>query len=187
MKKAQLKELLFERFQKRIDEIVKKRKQFQEEIDGMTKDLIHEYGPLAIAALRDMEIHLPGGAKKAAVPAVAEPESPAAEQPAAEPEKKIRRRRKSRKDGEETITQILERVLPKVLEVVGAGGKEFTSREAFDHLERDGLPDKRLNSGHVSLLLKRLQKQLGLKCVSKKIKVGNSPSKATNFFSFKKG
>lgn len=183
MKKDELKNLLYERFQKRVDDIVKKRDKFQAEINEASKSLIQEYGPIAIAALRDIEISLPGAPKKQTESTATTAEKPVAE--TADP-KKIARKRTPRKTGEETITQMLERTMPEVMKALGADDKEFTSRQVFEELVKQGLPDARITRSHVSLVLWRRKKSLGLKSVTRKIKVGNRSTKV-NIFSLRKG
>ncbi len=172
MKKSQIKQLLFERFETRLNEIVDLKKQLQEHLENETQDFVKEFGDVAKEALAAKGLW------------AAKPEKPksAAEKKTtkAKPEKKTRRHRN--KSGV-NVSKILREKLPTAVSALGTKGT-FTAREAFDYLVSGQLVPDAVKISHVSLQLGQDKKTLGLK-VQKRM-AGSPIPKPTNFFSLVK-
>ena len=187
MKKAELKNLLLAKFESRLSEI---RTKYNALIIAFSRDMdsfIAEYGDLAKEEVREMFIVtaglLPdkmGVSKRRKSVEQAEEAQP---EKKAKREKKHRRKRQPRKPGEPTILEVLRKRLPAYLAQVGSGGKEFTTREVFEAMEKTGLPDKRISHANVSLYLGQHGKEHSLASETRKVKKRGAPMPiVTRFF-----
>lgn len=171
MQKTELKNLVFERFEERRMEIIKKRNRFQQELDQDLHQLREAYGDAAVSGLGDLSI------------AVGPPEQSlqaARRQPPTETPQRSRTKRKRRRrpQGEPTIRSILEEHVPIAATTVAASKDEFQARDVYDHLKDISKLD--VSYGNVSLYLGLNAKKLGL--VVEKRKVGEPIPRPTNFF-----
>lgn len=171
MQKAELKNLVFERFEGRRIEIIKKRNRFQQELDQDLHQLREAYGDAAVSDLGDLSL------------AVNPPERPsekARRQSPAETSQRSRAKRKRRRrpQGEPTMRSILKEHVPIAVTAVSASKDEFQARDIYDHLQDVSKLD--VSYGNVSLYLAQNAKKLGL--VVEKRKVGEPIPRPTNFF-----
>jgi hypothetical protein len=193
MNKNDLKRIIYEGFQARVAQIATKRDTMQAELDKDIEALRKDYGlsPNTSVGIKDLASDAPldprankpkrlGKINVAALEAASEK----ADDKPADSKKKIRRKRQPRKPGQPTITKILSDCLPEVVRTLGANGKEFTTRDAFNYMVKKGLPDKRIEFKHVSLQLGQNKTALGIKSESRKVThPGSKIPVVTNFFS----
>lgn len=188
MKKAELKALLFQRFQERLATVMELRNQLQAKLDKEVEALAAEYDFVDAQMLGDLQLSTskPKRVRKTKEPNSVESESP--KETESRKKKRIKHKRRQRKPGEPTIHEVLRGHLPAFLALVGANGKEFTVRQVFDAMVKKGLPDKRIEVKHVSLYLSQNAKQHGLKSEQRKVKREKTksgkplPSVITNFY-----
>lgn len=173
MQKSELKKLVFECFEKRRMEIIKKRNRFQQELDEDVHQLREAYGDAAVSGLGDLSLVV--GSRKQAAPKGHQEE-------VAEPSQRFQtKRRRRRQQQGPTKTSLLVEHLPAAIEKVAAGKDEFTSRDVFEQLP--ALAGVELK--HVSLYLARNAKKLGLvseKRIDNKMMQGKPVPRPTNFF-----
>lgn len=181
MNKTELKNLLFETFEIRLNALVKKIKDCQNELAQDVEKFREEYGNIGIAALGSLAlplikpvITLPAkkNGRKDAESAVVVPVS-------IKPEKTVRRKRRKNRSGINISALLLEK-LPEVVKVLGKDGKEFTSRQTFDYLSENKLVPSAVKAAHVSLALSQRGSAFGIKAVKRM--AGDPIPKPTNFF-----
>ena len=182
MKKSDIKNLLFERFQERIAVLEKKRKENvakMQKLINEREEILKEMQRLREETGVDIVFHLSETGKVDAAEGELKLQGA---QTKAQPQQKNKGRRRRRKSGQPTIQSILKERLPEIVKVVGSENKEFTTRQVYDILVQKGLP-KYVRHAHVSLYLSQNKKQLGIKSEAKKVKMPNVPMPVvTNFF-----
>ena len=171
MQKSELKNLVFERFEERRLEIIKKRNRFQQELDQDLHQLREAYGDAAVNGLGDLSL------------TVTQPESaPTKERrmPTETPRERSRpkRKRRQRPAGTPTVRSLLEEHVPVAVAAVAESKEEFQARDIHDHLTNVSKLD--ISYGNVSLYLGQNAKKLGLSV--EKRKVGEPIPLPTNFF-----
>lgn len=173
MQKSELKNLVFERFEERRVEIIKKRNRFQQELDQDVHQLREAYGDASVNGLGDLSLTV-GPTEQKTERARRQPTEITSRRPRSQP----KRRRRRRPHGEPTLRSQLEEHFPTAIEAVAATKEEFQARDVHDHLKNVCGLD--VSYGNVSLYLGQNAKNLGLSV--EKRKVGEPIPRPTNFF-----
>jgi hypothetical protein len=158
---------------------------------------VAELGP-TLLEVKSAEAATTRRRKREVAPPAAEVSPPIVEAPekrGRKTAKKIRRKRRSRKPGEPSITEILGRHVPTTVHAYAKAKDwpEFTAKDIFKSLQDHRVLPARVKVGHVSLYLGQHSKKLGLKCEQRKVARGKNksgkplPPVVTNFFSAARG
>lgn len=168
MQQTELKNLVFERFEHRRLELVKKRNRFQKELDQELHQLREAYGDTAVLSLGELILTLSQPQKPAPLPT---------EPPAAKKKPQSRRKRR-RSDGEPSVTSHLAEHVPAAIKAVSAKMPEFRSKDILDHLV--AVAKLKVTPDNVTLYLSQHASDLGLG-VEKRV-AGDRFPRLTNFF-----
>lgn len=200
MKKTELRNLLFEEFEKRskltierCKAIIKKRdalykefeqrvKQLQAELDQEIQKLREAYGDVLV----DAAMNSFGSPDLRLVPVekAVETVKPGEVKPTKSRQARQRKGPK-RKKKRGTIKKTIEQHLPKVIEALKSSGSEFTAREFYQRLVkviRDSASREKVSPVYVSLFLTNNSEKLGLESEKRKAK---GISGSVKFFRFK--
>lgn len=173
MQKSKLKNLVFERFEKRRMEIVKKRNRFQQEIDQDVHQLREAYGDEVVDDLGDLSLTMTQPKTKPAK-GHRTPTKPKSKKTRS----RSKRKRQRRTDGTPTIQSLLEEHVPTAIATIVASKEEFRARDIYSHLVDVSKIDISFNN--VSLYMGRNAKKLGL--TVEKRNEGERTARPTNFF-----
>ena len=185
MKAAEIKNLLYAKLQEQVAILEKRR----EQNSAKMQKLIHEGEQILteMQALRNatgVDIIFKDSTPNKVVTSEEEPQARRPQKKSKKPSapKKIVRKRRKRKPGQPTITSVLDTCVAGVVKIVGAKGKEFSSRDVLEHMEKTGLPDKRIKLSNVSIYLIEKKKQLGIR-PERRMEKGKGPIPVVkNFF-----